>query len=263
MTAWARPGVARDEAHADPAGQRVLPRARQAGPPASLPPEPPPAALPAAPPPAQPSPPADRPAGLVDRCAGIGRCSRRAAGPRPGRRTAVLLHRRAAPVSGPACGYPAAARGRCSTSRRCAGSSRSCSERINGRQLVWLDNAATNAEAAGGHRPAQLLLRARELQRPPRRAHPRGAGDRRIRSARATVAASSALRRARAIVFTRGATEAINLVAQAWGRQNIRAGDEIVTLAPGAPRQHRALAAARRAGRGEAARSSRSTTTAS
>jgi cysteine desulfurase/selenocysteine lyase len=30
------------------------------------------------------------------------------------------------------------------------------------------------------------------------------------------------------IVFVRGATEAINLVAQAWGRQNVRAGDEIV-----------------------------------
>jgi cysteine desulfurase/selenocysteine lyase len=30
------------------------------------------------------------------------------------------------------------------------------------------------------------------------------------------------------IVFVRGATEAINLVAQAWGRQNVREGDEII-----------------------------------
>ena len=30
------------------------------------------------------------------------------------------------------------------------------------------------------------------------------------------------------IVFVRGATEAINLVAQAWGRKNVRSGDEIV-----------------------------------
>jgi cysteine desulfurase/selenocysteine lyase len=30
------------------------------------------------------------------------------------------------------------------------------------------------------------------------------------------------------IVFVRGTTEAVNLVAQAWGRQNVRAGDEIV-----------------------------------
>jgi cysteine desulfurase/selenocysteine lyase len=30
------------------------------------------------------------------------------------------------------------------------------------------------------------------------------------------------------IIFTRGATEGINLVAYAWGRQNIKAGDEII-----------------------------------
>lgn len=33
----------------------------------------------------------------------------------------------------------------------------------------------------------------------------------------------------REIVFTRGATEAINLVAQTWGLDNINEGDEIVT----------------------------------
>lgn len=32
----------------------------------------------------------------------------------------------------------------------------------------------------------------------------------------------------REIVFTRGATEAINLVAQSWGRTNLKAGDEII-----------------------------------
>src|SRR5882724_2322065 len=30
------------------------------------------------------------------------------------------------------------------------------------------------------------------------------------------------------IVFTRGTTESINLVAYTWGRQNIKAGDEII-----------------------------------
>src|ERR1700692_4962411 len=30
------------------------------------------------------------------------------------------------------------------------------------------------------------------------------------------------------IIFTRGTTEGINLVAYTWGRQNIRAGDEII-----------------------------------
>ena len=33
---------------------------------------------------------------------------------------------------------------------------------------------------------------------------------------------------ARDIIFVRGTTEGINLVAQSWGRQNIGAGDEIV-----------------------------------
>ncbi len=30
------------------------------------------------------------------------------------------------------------------------------------------------------------------------------------------------------IIFTKGTTEGINLVAQTWGRQNIKAGDEII-----------------------------------
>src|SRR3954464_11731084 len=33
------------------------------------------------------------------------------------------------------------------------------------------------------------------------------------------------------IIFTRGTTEGINLVAQTWGRQNIRKGDEIIISA--------------------------------
>ena len=44
------------------------------------------------------------------------------------------------------------------------------------------------------------------------------------------------------IIFTRNATEAINLVASSWGEPNIGAGDEIVTLDHGASFQHRALA---------------------
>ena len=39
---------------------------------------------------------------------------------------------------------------------------------------------------------------------------------------------SSASPMRRALIFTRGTTEAINLVATAWGRANIRSGDEIV-----------------------------------
>jgi hypothetical protein len=42
-------------------------------------------------------------------------------------------------------------------------------ERVNGKQLVWFDNAATTHKPQGD-RPPGVLLRARELQHPPRRA---------------------------------------------------------------------------------------------
>jgi cysteine desulfurase/selenocysteine lyase len=40
------------------------------------------------------------------------------------------------------------------------------------------------------------------------------------------------------IIFTRGTTEGINLVAYTWGRQNIKAGDEIIISAM----EHRSVA---------------------
>ncbi len=45
---------------------------------------------------------------------------------------------------------------------------------------------------------------------------------------RETVRAFINARRSRECIFVRGATEGINLVAQAWGRQNIVEGDEII-----------------------------------
>lgn len=47
-------------------------------------------------------------------------------------------------------------------------------------------------------------------------------------AARKQIAKSINAREAREIVFVRGATEAINLVAQSWGRGNLKAGDEIL-----------------------------------
>ena len=47
-------------------------------------------------------------------------------------------------------------------------------------------------------------------------------------AAREKVAAFLNARSANEVVFVRGATEAINLVAQSWGRQNIGRDDEIV-----------------------------------
>ena len=102
------------------------------------------------------------------------------------------------------------------------------SERVHGRPLVWLDNAATT------QKPRAVIDRLtyfyeHENSNVHRAAH--------TLSARATDAYEGArdkVRRflnagsAQEIVFARGATEAINLVAQSWGRRNVRAGDEIV-----------------------------------
>jgi cysteine desulfurase/selenocysteine lyase len=101
-------------------------------------------------------------------------------------------------------------------------------EIVNGRPLVWLDNAATT------QKPQTVIDRlayfyAHENSNVHRAAHEL--------AARATDAYESAREKvrsflnapaARDIVFVRGATEGINLVAQSWGRQNIGKDDEIV-----------------------------------
>src|SRR5215210_5412152 len=50
----------------------------------------------------------------------------------------------------------------------------------------------------------------------------------RYHEARARIAAFLGVADAASLIFTRGTTESINLVASAWGRPNIRSGDEIV-----------------------------------
>ena len=49
-------------------------------------------------------------------------------------------------------------------------------------------------------------------------------------------------------IFTKNVTEAINLVAYAWGRANVRQGDAVLDHADGAPREHRAVADALQGG---------------
>lgn len=101
-------------------------------------------------------------------------------------------------------------------------------QKVNGRPLVWLDNAATT------QKPQAVIDRlayfyANENSNVHRAAH--------TLAARATDAYEGAREKVRRflgassaseIVFVRGATEAINLVAKAWGAQNIGEGDEIV-----------------------------------
>ena len=98
-------------------------------------------------------------------------------------------------------------------------------ERVNGRPLIWLDNAATTQKPQVVIDRLDLLLRARELQHPPCGARAGGARDRRLRG-RARQGAAVHQRRARAeeIVFVRGTTEAINLVAKSWGRPHVGEG---------------------------------------
>ncbi len=101
-------------------------------------------------------------------------------------------------------------------------------ERVNGRQLIWLDNAATT------QKPQAVIDRLSYFYEHENSNVHRAAHELAARSTDAYDAAREKVRRflnagsTREIVFVRGATEAINLVAKSWGAQNIQAGDEIV-----------------------------------
>jgi cysteine desulfurase/selenocysteine lyase len=105
------------------------------------------------------------------------------------------------------------------------------SERAYGRPLVYLDNAATaqkprsvidalvrfyTSENANVHRGVHLLSERATAA---------------YEDARRTVQTFLNASSVREIVFTRGTTEGINLVAQSWGRANVDAGDEILISA--------------------------------
>jgi cysteine desulfurase/selenocysteine lyase len=101
-------------------------------------------------------------------------------------------------------------------------------ERVNGRPLVWMDNAATT------QKPRAVIDRlgyfyAHENSNVHRGAHALAtrATDA-YEGARSTVATYLGASSASDIVFTRGTTEAINLVARAWGGKHVGPGDEIV-----------------------------------
>jgi len=101
-------------------------------------------------------------------------------------------------------------------------------ERVNGKPLIWLDNAATTQKPKSvidrvsyfyEHENSNIHRAAHEL------------------AARATDAYEDArkkiqhflnARSPKEIVFVRGTTEAINLVAKSWGEQNLVPGDEII-----------------------------------
>ena len=101
-------------------------------------------------------------------------------------------------------------------------------QRVNGKPLVWLDNAATT------QKPLAVIDRLSHFYKHENSNIHRAAHTLAARATDAYEAARESVRRfinassTRDIVFVRGATEGINLVAQSWGRANISAGDEIV-----------------------------------
>lgn len=101
-------------------------------------------------------------------------------------------------------------------------------ERVNGRQLVWFDNAATT------HKPQSVIDRiayfyAHENSNIHRAAHELAArATDAYEKARETVRRFIGASSTEEIIFVRGTTEAINLVAKSWGAKNIGPGDEII-----------------------------------
>jgi len=101
-------------------------------------------------------------------------------------------------------------------------------QQVHGKPVIWLDNAATT------QKPQAVIDRLAhfyeyENSNVHRAAH--------ALAARATDAYETAREKVRRflnapsvkdIIFVRGATEAINLVAQSWGRRHVKSGDEIV-----------------------------------
>lgn len=101
-------------------------------------------------------------------------------------------------------------------------------EQVNGHPLIWFDNAATT------QKPQSVIDRIRYFYQHENSNIHRAAHELAARStdafehARQTVARFIGAESANEIVFVRGTTEAINLVAKTWGVQNIGSGDEIL-----------------------------------
>jgi cysteine desulfurase / selenocysteine lyase len=101
----------------------------------------------------------------------------------------------------------------------------------HGRRLVYLDNAATT------QKPTAVLAAIADYYRTTNANVHRGAYDLAIRATEAYEAARQRIATfvnawaPEGVVFTRGTTEAINLVAGSYGRATVRAGDTVVVTA--------------------------------
>jgi cysteine desulfurase / selenocysteine lyase len=101
-------------------------------------------------------------------------------------------------------------------------------ERVHGKPLIWLDNAATT------QKPQSVIDRLSHFYQHENSNIHRAAHELAARATDAYESAREKVRRfinaptVREIIFVRGATEGVNLVAQSWGRQHIQKDDEIV-----------------------------------
>jgi cysteine desulfurase/selenocysteine lyase len=104
-------------------------------------------------------------------------------------------------------------------------------QRVHGHPLAYLDNAATT------QMPAAVIDAVAAFSRGGRGNVHRGVhtlaerATRAYEGARVTARAFINARDAREVVFVRGATEGINLVARTWGRVHVGAGDEVLVTA--------------------------------
>ncbi len=103
--------------------------------------------------------------------------------------------------------------------------------KINGHKLVYLDNAATS------QKPNSVINAISDYYKTNNANIHRGIhtlseeATTAFEDVRDKVAAFIGAKETRSVIFTRNATEAINLVAQSWGKTNILPGDEIVISA--------------------------------
>ncbi|PHU18584.1 putative cysteine desulfurase [Capsicum chinense] len=102
-------------------------------------------------------------------------------------------------------------------------------QEINGSKLVYLDNAATSQKPTAVIKALQNYYEAynSNVHRGIHYLSAKATDE--YESARKKVANFVNADQAREIIFTRNATEAINLVAYSWGLSNLNPGDEIIT----------------------------------
>jgi cysteine desulfurase / selenocysteine lyase len=104
-------------------------------------------------------------------------------------------------------------------------------QKIHGKPLIYFDNAATS------QKPASVIEAEKRFYQSENSNIHRGVHELSERATRAYEGVRVKIqkfinaRESREVVFVRGTTEAINLVAAAWGRKNMAAGDEVVITA--------------------------------